>query len=274
LNFYCYPEGRKGMEAETRFPRCILHLVVGDIAPTELQKAIDALWPLRSETVLVRRHAQKSWNADTRLWARESEVGSQENPIPHIWVFALGSAGSTTRESSTIADHACWFENPWAGLFLLPLSDSVNDWQVPEGGVFDAMCAPWASGEMRFRLRALLARLLRQQGAKAEAQGAFYRAGSNCARLPLKNIKADAVAAFERGYLISLLHMCQGNVSVAARMARKHRRAFLALLRKHGIDAKGYRSTAQELQADSTNPSEAMLTALATTIQPIPDGSL
>lgn len=50
-----------------------------------------------------------------------------------------------------------------------------------------------------------------------------------------KAAKAQAVADFERTYLRSLLAECGGNISQAAREARKHRRAFFGLLKKHGL---------------------------------------
>lgn len=52
--------------------------------------------------------------------------------------------------------------------------------------------------------------------------------------------KAEAVRVFERGYLMRLMIRAQGNVSAAARMANKERRALGKLLKKHGIDKDGY----------------------------------
>jgi len=47
--------------------------------------------------------------------------------------------------------------------------------------------------------------------------------------------KALAIAQFERRYLAELLAHADGNVSAAARLAQKERRAFGKLLKKHGI---------------------------------------
>jgi len=51
----------------------------------------------------------------------------------------------------------------------------------------------------------------------------------------LKAAKARVVAGFERSYLIRVLAECGGNISAAARRARKNRRAFFALLKKYDV---------------------------------------
>jgi two-component system response regulator GlrR len=50
-----------------------------------------------------------------------------------------------------------------------------------------------------------------------------------------KSAKARVVETFERNYLQELLSACGGNISQAARAARKNRRAFFALLKKHNL---------------------------------------
>ncbi|HEY0855962.1 MAG TPA: sigma-54 dependent transcriptional regulator [Albitalea sp.] len=56
-----------------------------------------------------------------------------------------------------------------------------------------------------------------------------------------REAKARAVEAFERQYLEQLLAQSEGNITRAARSARKNRRAFFELLRRHAIDAARYR---------------------------------
>lgn len=51
--------------------------------------------------------------------------------------------------------------------------------------------------------------------------------------------KARVVARFERDYLRRALEQTNGNVSAAARLSGKERRAFTRLLEKHGIDGRG-----------------------------------
>jgi two-component system, NtrC family, response regulator GlrR len=52
--------------------------------------------------------------------------------------------------------------------------------------------------------------------------------------------KTMIVAEFEKAFLSEALAQCHGNVSAAARMVGKERRAFGKLLKKHGIDRAGY----------------------------------
>jgi len=54
--------------------------------------------------------------------------------------------------------------------------------------------------------------------------------------------KRRVIANFERHYLIRILMRHAGNISMAARAAQKHRRAFWELLRKHQINAETYRN--------------------------------
>jgi len=53
--------------------------------------------------------------------------------------------------------------------------------------------------------------------------------------------KAKVVTQFERTYLQGLLLAYAGNITRAAQVAQKDRRAFFELLRKHGIDARSFR---------------------------------
>jgi len=61
------------------------------------------------------------------------------------------------------------------------------------------------------------------------------------ATLNFQCAKAKAVDAFERGYLARILQIANGNVSAAARIAEKERRAFGKLLKKHGISREQFR---------------------------------
>lgn len=53
--------------------------------------------------------------------------------------------------------------------------------------------------------------------------------------------KARMVDAFERGYIERLLACSHGNITQAAQLAKKNRRAFFELIRKHGISTDRFR---------------------------------
>jgi DNA-binding NtrC family response regulator len=53
--------------------------------------------------------------------------------------------------------------------------------------------------------------------------------------------KASFIAKFERTYILRLLLAYKGNITKAAQAARKNRRAFWQLIRKHGIDVESLR---------------------------------
>jgi DNA-binding NtrC family response regulator len=57
-----------------------------------------------------------------------------------------------------------------------------------------------------------------------------------------QHAKAQAIELFERTYLIRVMAEAHGNVSEAARIASKERRALGKLLKKHGIDKDTYRA--------------------------------
>ncbi|NLY27895.1 MAG: hypothetical protein GX049_10185 [Alcaligenaceae bacterium] len=61
-------------------------------------------------------------------------------------------------------------------------------------------------------------------------------------RHSFKAAKAQVTAGFERAYINAVLARSSGNIAMAARYAKKHRRAFWALMCKHGISPDTYRS--------------------------------
>ena len=53
--------------------------------------------------------------------------------------------------------------------------------------------------------------------------------------------KAKIIEQFEKDYVQRLLLSCNGNISRAAQAARKNRRAFWELIRKHRINADNFK---------------------------------
>lgn len=78
------------------------------------------------------------------------------------------------------------------------------------------------------------------------ADGEMIRAAPQCAdEEPVRDsgvmssfqqAKAEALRVFEREYALIVMRQAEGNVSRAARLAGKERRAFGKLIKKHGID--------------------------------------
>src|SRR5438045_8957661 len=81
------------------------------------------------------------------------------------------------------------------------------------------------------------------EAAVALSQGEWIVAGDiafdgmEVAQDSLREAKARAVQEFERSYIIRLLRTYEGNISEAARAAKKNRRAFWELIRKHKVCA-------------------------------------
>ncbi|MCG5508750.1 sigma-54 interaction domain-containing protein [Ectothiorhodospira lacustris] len=69
----------------------------------------------------------------------------------------------------------------------------------------------------------------------APPAGAAMLSTSNGNLMSFTQAKKQAIDRFEKGYLRDMLQQAGGNVTLAARMAGKERRAFGKLLKKHGI---------------------------------------
>lgn len=61
-------------------------------------------------------------------------------------------------------------------------------------------------------------------------------AAGNGGQQSLQEAKAKEIARFERDYIQGLLSACKGNITRAAQVAKKNRRAFWQLIQKHQID--------------------------------------
>ena len=59
----------------------------------------------------------------------------------------------------------------------------------------------------------------------------------------LQEAKATQIARFEKGYIQGLLRASRGNISKAARVAQKNRRAFWQLIQKHHIDVESFKTS-------------------------------
>ena len=61
----------------------------------------------------------------------------------------------------------------------------------------------------------------------------------------LQEAKAKEIARFERDYIQGLLSACKGNITRAAQVAKKNRRAFWQLIQKHQIDVARFKTSMQ-----------------------------
>ena len=59
--------------------------------------------------------------------------------------------------------------------------------------------------------------------------------------LPVEPLRAGDRRAFETRYVVGLLRRCSGNISRAARLAKKDRKDFYDVIRRTGIDLTEFR---------------------------------
>jgi two-component system response regulator GlrR len=60
-------------------------------------------------------------------------------------------------------------------------------------------------------------------------------------KMTFKQAKAEVISRFEKDFINKLLHTHQGNITRAAQSAKKNRRAFWELIRKHQIDVRTFK---------------------------------
>lgn len=77
-----------------------------------------------------------------------------------------------------------------------------------------------------------------------ESQISFPGDDDNLTRLSFKELKSAVIAEFETKYLKNLLIAYRGNISKAAQAAKKERRTFWELLRKHQINIEEFKPSA------------------------------
>ncbi|HEU4712859.1 MAG TPA: sigma-54 dependent transcriptional regulator [Pyrinomonadaceae bacterium] len=77
-----------------------------------------------------------------------------------------------------------------------------------------------------------------------ESQISFPGDDDNLTRLSFKELKSSVIAEFETKYLKNLLIAYRGNISKAAQAAKKERRTFWELLRKHQINIDDFKPSA------------------------------
>jgi len=129
------------------------------------------------------------------------------------------------------------FLRAYAHRYALPCPD------LPDGALAQLQARDWP-GNVR-ELESTMHRWVLQGAVDPAPDRHDANGASDPPSTPLpgsfRNAKAEAVATFERNYLVRLLAHTNGNVSAAARLAQTDRRALGRLLKKHGVDCSRYR---------------------------------
>jgi hypothetical protein len=123
-----------------------------------------------------------------------------------------------------------------------------------ELGLADYIRLPLCTEEFRARLLTTITRMPRSTSLReCDAQAPYVVTPLQPAReirkltsrslraMGFKDAKQAMIDKFECDYLSDSLIRHDGNIAMAARAARKHRRAFWELMRKHGITAVPYK---------------------------------
>lgn len=84
--------------------------------------------------------------------------------------------------------------------------------------------------------------ILGRSGAELDAFAVAAAASHATSKQSFRAAKAKIIERFEKAYINASLLQHGGNIAMAARCSKKHRRAYWALMRKYNIDAGPYRS--------------------------------
>ena len=115
--------------------------------------------------------------------------------------------------------------------------------ELSDGAMASLLAHEWP-GNVRELQHAVQRAMVLAGGRRVLERGDFqFLSGTESSELSFREAKARMVARFERSFVEDLLATHRGNISRAARAARKNRRAFFELIRKHGIDAERFRPT-------------------------------
>ncbi len=126
---------------------------------------------------------------------------------------------------------------PLAAHFLARFAAEAGT--TPVGFTADARSAllaePWPGnvGELRERIRQAIAL---ERGGAVSAEALLLAADSD--EIPSFR---EAKRAFETRYVVTLLRRCEGNISQAARLAKKDRKDFYDVIRRTGVDPADFR---------------------------------
>lgn len=155
--------------------------------------------------------------------ATEASAASAFAQIPHHEI-RLTPLALRREDVLSLAAHYLRIFADEAGVPAVGFTADARDCLVEE---------PWAGDvlELRGRIR---------EAVRLNGSGALTAEALLLARDKAPSFK-EAKRAFERRYVETLLRRCEGNISRAARLARKDRKDFYDVLRRTGIDPANFR---------------------------------
>jgi two-component system response regulator GlrR len=181
----------------------------------------------RLDPALVRRLLQGSARRARIVFTSEGGAnGSLFGDVPHLHI-ALTPLADRPEDILPLAAH-----------FLAATAEEIGAKVVGFTGEARALllAEPW-TGNVR-ALRTRIRQAVRLAGDGAVGAESLLLAGEE-AEIP--SFK-DAKRAFETRYVISLLRRCGGNISRAARLAKKDRKDFYDVIRRTGVDPTSFRA--------------------------------
>jgi two-component system response regulator GlrR len=193
---------------------------------------VDALRaPVRDKlfhAVALRRVRREGENTDRQLTAKVvlasgRNTASPLAQVPHHEIL-LTPIAQRREDVLALAAHYLRLAAEEAGVPPIGFTADARDSLVDESWTGDVL-------ELRARIR---------EAVRLTGSGALTAEALLLARDKAPSFK-EAKRAFERRYVQALLRRCDGNISRAARLARKDRKDFYDVLRRTGIDPSTFR---------------------------------
>jgi two-component system response regulator GlrR len=193
---------------------------------------VDALRaPVRDKlfhAVALRRVRREGESSDRQLTAKVLLASDRNAPSPLAQVphheLRLTPLAQRREDVLALAAHYLRLAADEAGVPAVGFTADARDCLIDE---------PWTGDVLELRARV-------REAVRLNGSGALTAEALLLARDKAPSFK-EAKRAFERRYVEALLRRCDGNISRAARLARKDRKDFYDVLRRTGIDPSTFR---------------------------------
>jgi len=173
-------------------------------------------------------------NRDLKQLVRKGEFREDLYYRLNVAQLRLPALRQRREDITLLARH---FVAKWSTRFQLPLR------QFSPGALQKLLMYQWP-GNVRELENLIEAAVALCDGAMICAKDLVLAAEPSQSGGSFREAKARIVTEFERDYVSRLLSACRGNVSEAARVAGKNRRAFWELIRRHNVDVQELRRAA------------------------------